>query len=87
MITQKQQQAAADELRKYLLPDCLKPEFNGMSSFELAGKVCMASEWAGREQEPKEADGDASEDERWKNNNPTELQDERSEKEQYRNAH
>lgn len=35
-IEQAAIQAAANKLREYLLPDALKPEYDGMTSYELA---------------------------------------------------
>lgn len=60
MTTDQQQQAAADELRKHLLPDCLKPEYDGMSLWRLAKKILDAADWAGRmEQEPPQSEREA----------------------------
>ena len=35
---------ARDVLRKYLLPDCLKPEYDGMNSWEITKLVVQAYE-------------------------------------------
>lgn len=44
MITKEQQEASKEVLMKYLLPDCLKPEYDGMNASELARKVIEASQ-------------------------------------------
>ena len=50
-------------MRKYLLPDCLKPEYDGMSSYELAGKIIEAADWAAREEQQPEHPAVNGEDE------------------------
>lgn len=43
-MTNNQIQAAADVLKKYLLPDCLKPEYDGMSLYEITKLALAAGE-------------------------------------------
>lgn len=47
----KKQQAIADLLRKYLLPDCLKPQYDGMTLWEFAGMILSLANDKGDEVE------------------------------------
>lgn len=43
-MNQNQIEAVRNVLRKYLLPDCLKPEYDGMNTQELAQLIIKAYE-------------------------------------------
>lgn len=51
MITNKQQQKAREILLAYTMPDALKPQYDGMTAWELAGIILREAEIAGKEEE------------------------------------
>jgi len=53
-LQEKQQNRVRDVLLKYLLPDALKPQYDGMMAYELAGIILRESEGVEHEEMAKD---------------------------------
>lgn len=59
MDKEQKQQAIRELILKYTLPDALKPEYDGMTAWELAGIILKAIEVEGDREDIKNTDSNA----------------------------